>query len=233
MKKISVLVVSVLTMALASCGTQGLGTAGQILGALAGNGTAASGVANAASSGANLVGGLLQTATSGNNLGNLLASVIGLDKVTAANLVGTWKYSRPGCAFTSEQLLAKAGGEMIAANVKEKLQTAYSKVGVKPENTALAFSQDGTFTGLICGKQISGTYVFNEATQAIELKTLLFSLNGFVKQNSDGIAILFESKKIMTLIQTIGAVSGNSTLNSISNVASNYDGVRVGFDLVR
>lgn len=31
--------------------------------------------------------------------------------IKQADLCHTWKYSKPGCAFTSENLLAKAGGE--------------------------------------------------------------------------------------------------------------------------
>ena len=42
---------------------------------------------------------------------NAVKSVIGLDKVKAQHLIGDWKYKGPGCAFTSENLLAKAGGE--------------------------------------------------------------------------------------------------------------------------
>ena len=54
------------------------------------------------------------SAISNGSVVNAITSVIGLDKVSAANLIGSWKYDKPGCAFTSENLLAKAGGEVAA-----------------------------------------------------------------------------------------------------------------------
>ena len=50
---------------------------------------------------------VLGAMTNGTGVVNAISSVIGLDKVKAQNLIATWKYSGPGCAFTSENLLAK------------------------------------------------------------------------------------------------------------------------------
>ena len=66
-------------------------------------------------------GTFLQTVGSGGTLANVFTSVIGLDKVTEKGLVGTWKYEGPGCAFTSENLLAKAGGEVAATKAEQEL----------------------------------------------------------------------------------------------------------------
>lgn len=237
MKKLSVVLVSACTLMLTACG----GNAGALLGALA-QGQGAQGLGNAASSvanaGSNVLGTLISNATSGANLTNILASVIGLDKISQANLIGTWGYLNPGCAFTSQKALANAGGEVVAATCKEKLTTYYNKIGFKSTNTSFAFAQDGTFQAMILGKKLSGTYTFDEATQALNLNLSIlgvqaYTLNGFVKQNSNGIALLFESKKILSILQTIGAMSGNSTVSNITNLTSNYDGVRIGFDLAR
>lgn len=43
--------------------------------------------------------------------------------------------------------------------------------------------------------------------------------------------MLFESKKVLTLFQTMAAVSGNRTAQVVGDISKNYDGVRVGFDL--
>lgn len=144
----------------------------------------------------------------------------------------TWKYKSPGCAFTSENLLAKAGGEIAAKKVEEKLSTYYQKAGFSSSNTYFKFNDDGTFNAKIDGKSWSGTYTFDEKTHAIDLKgRLLLSLNGFATKNSSGISILFESKKLLTIIQTLTALSGNTTLGTIGEISKNYDGIRVGFDL--
>ncbi len=240
MKKISFLVSGVVALLLTGCGTSALGTAAGVLGTLnSTNGTtdattaATSAVKSAASAGSSVVGTLLSNATSGSNLANILTSVIGLDKVTKSSLVGTWKYKEPGCAFTSQSTLAAAGGEVVAATVKQKLESSYSKVGISSSNTSFTFKEDGTFEAKILGKSWTGTYTFDESTQAITLKGLLFSLSGYTKKNSDGIAVLFESKKVLTLVKTLTALSGNSTLSTIGDLSSNYDGVRIGFDLTK
>lgn len=44
-------------------------------------------------------------------------------------------------------------------------------------------------------------------------------------------AYFFESKKLLTLIQTLSAMSGNTTIASIGEISKNYDGVRLGFDM--
>ena len=135
-------------------------------------------------------------------LGNILSSAIGLDKVTQASLIKTWKYEGPGCAFTSENLLAKAGGEIAAGKIEEKLAAQYSKMGFSPANTSIQFKEDGTFTATIKGKNWNGNYTFSEADGQIQLKGMLISMNGYVKRETNGISLLFESKKLLSLIRT-------------------------------
>lgn len=162
---------------------------------------------------------------------NAITSVIGLDKVSAANLIGSWKYDGPGCAFTSENLLAKAGGEVAASQIEEKLQPYYQQVGISSGNTYITFNQDGTFSSKIAGTSYSGTYTFDEASQQIKLKGMLLSINCYAKREMNGISILFEGKKLLTILQTMSALSGRADLQTIGELSKQYDGVRVGFDM--
>ena len=164
---------------------------------------------------------------------NAITSVIGLDKVSAQSLIGSWSYSGPGCAFTSENLLAKAGGEVAAAQIEEKLLPYYQQVDISANNTQITFNQDGTFSSRIAGTNFSGTYTFDEASQQIKLKGMLLSINCYTKRELNGISILFEAKKLLTVLQTMSALSGNANLQTIGELSKNYDGVRVGFDMKR
>ena len=164
---------------------------------------------------------------------NAITSVIGLDKVSTQNLIGTWTYSGPGCAFTSENLLAKAGGEVAAAQIEEKVKPYYDQVGISASNTQITFKQDGSFSAKIAGTNFSGTYTFDEASQQIKLKGLLLSINCYTKREINGISILFEAKKLLTVLQTMSALSGRADLQTISDLSKQYDGVRVGFDMKR
>ena len=187
-----------------------------------------------------LTGGQTSTTsatTTGNAVNTVLQSVLGITgtKVSQQALIGTWKYNQPGCAFTSEKLLAQAGGEIVASNVKNKLQPTYQKVGFSASNTQVTFNQDGTFSAKIAGKSWSGTYKDDTSTCKITMSGLLLNVNCYAKQNVNGIGLLFEGKKLLTLIQTMSALGGtqNATLGTISDVASSYDGLRVGFDMTK
>ena len=176
---------------------------------------------------------VLSAMTDGTGVVNAISSVIGLDKVKAQNLIATWSYSGPGCAFTSENLLAKAGGEVAAVQIEEKLLPYYKQVGISSSNTFITFNEDGTFTSKIAGTPFSGKYTFDEATQKITLKGLLLSVNCYAKKEINGISILFEAKKLLTVLQTMSAMSGNKDLQTIGDLSKNYEGVRVGFDMKR
>lgn len=176
-------------------------------------------------------GQVLSTIGSGGTIGNIFRSVIGMDKVSAQQLIGTWGYAGPGCAFTSENLLAKAGGEVAATRIEQELAPYYTKIGITGANTGITFNNDGTFSAVVAGRKFDGQYVFDEAEAKITLKALLFSINCFAKREVGGISILFESKKLLTVLQTMAALSGNDTAQKISELSKNYDGVRLGFDM--
>ena len=176
---------------------------------------------------------VLGAMTNGTGVVNAITSVIGLDKVKAQNLIATWKYNGPGCAFTSENLLAKAGGEVAAVQIEEKLLPYYQQVGISANNTYITFNEDGTFTSKIAGTPFSGKYTFDEATQKITLKGLLLSMTCYTKKETNGISILFEAKKLLTVLQTMSAMSGSKDLQTLGDLSKNYDGVRVGFDMKR
>ena len=173
------------------------------------------------------------TTNTGNTVNAVLQSVLGMTgtKVSQQTLIGTWKYSQPGCAFTSEKLLAQAGGELVAANVKSKLQPTYQKVGITSSNTQVTFNSDGTFSAKVAGKNWSGRYTFDEAQSKITMSGILINVNCYAKRNADGIGLLFESSKLLSLLQTMSALSGNQTLQTIGELSKSYDGLRMGFDM--
>lgn len=129
--------------------------------------------------------------------------------------------------------MAKAGGDIAANKIESELSTYYTKAGFTSSNTYFKFNTDGTFESKIHGKSWKGTYTFDEKTHAITMKGLLLSISGFATKKTSGVSLLFESKKLLTLVQTLTALSGNSTLSTIGNITKNYDGVRVGFDLAK
>ena len=192
---------------------------------------------------AGVLGGLLgagtttgSSSTGSSIINGILNNGIGSATFSQADLCAhTWKYSKPGCAFTSENLLAKAGGEIAASKIEEDLSKYYSKFGFSKSNTYFTFKTDGTFAAKIDGKSWNGTYTFDEKTHAIQLKGLLLSASGFATRTANGISLLFEQKKLLTLIKTLSKLNltGSTTMSAVSSIVDNYDGVRIGFEMTK
>lgn len=214
--KISKLTVAAIiagSMTMTSCG---IATGGQTLGAAG-----------------DILGSVIGSATNVNTIGNIIGSVLGMDKPSVNDLYGTWSYYEPGIAFTSSNTLARAGGEVAAGSIREKLSGSYSKFGIKGTNTQLQFKNDKTFTGSIAGRSLSGTWTYDESQQKITLKTLLFSIPLYATRTTSGMSFTMESKKLLTALQTVGKLTGNNTIATISELSKNYEGVRIGFGMKR
>ena len=207
MKKRNMIAMAVAAIMMAGCGGMGTGTGAD--------------------------NGILNGVDASSALGNILGSVLGINKVSETTILGTWKYAGPGCAFTSDNLLAKAGGEVAAQKVQAPLQSHCSSLGLNSSNTYITFKEDKTFSGKVDGKTLSGTYTLDVNTGQITLKTLLLTMNGYVNLNTTGMSLLFESQKLLTILQGLGALSGNTTMSAVGELSKNYKGVRIGFDMAR
>lgn len=163
-----------------------------------------------------------------NALGGLLDLVVGSVKLSQTDIIGTWSYVEPACAFTSENLLAKAGGSVAAKTVNEKLLPVYKSLHISSGNTQLTFNENGQFTGKIGGFPMSGTYTFDATNGLVKMKSLT-TFTAHLTRSTHGMNFTFESKKILTLLQTVSALSGNTSLSTIGDISKQFNGVRLGF----
>lgn len=165
-------------------------------------------------------------------LSGVAKAVVGNKATTASSIIGTWTYSGPECQFESENLLAKAGGEMAAKEVEEKMIAVYNKVGMN--NIRYTFNEDGTYSYQMKKRTVTGSYVFDDAAKTItmtgklELKTV-----AYVTVTGNDMSMVFKADKLMSILKTItGAASKvNSTAATINSVAEAYDGLMLGFEL--
>lgn len=191
------------------------------------------GTMGSSSQSGDVLGAVLTDVLQGGTISNVITSVIGAQTVTRANLIGSWRYYGPGCAFTSDKLLAKAGGEVVAAQIKTKALPYYQQIGINSSNTYITFNQDGTFSASFRGTPLSGNWTFDEKTYKVTLQGMLLTINCYAKRNANGVGLLFEAKKLLTLLQTVAAMSGNSNIQSVGEISKSYDGVRLGFDFTK
>ena len=165
-------------------------------------------------------------------LSGVAKAVVGNKATTASSIIGTWTYSGPECQFESENLLAKAGGEMAAKEVEEKMIAVYNKVGMN--NIRYTFNEDGTYSYQMKKRTVTGSYVFDDAAKTITMKGKLgLKTVAYVTVTGNDMSMVFKADKLMSILKTItGAASKvNSTAATINSVAEAYDGLMLGFEL--
>lgn len=221
------------TTTAASTKTSATSTAATTASAAASSSSSSTGSTIAGVLGGLLGGGSSSSSTGSSIVNGILNNVIGSGTFKKEDLCHTWKYCKPGCAFTSENLLAKAGGEVAATKIEEQLAGYYTKFGITSSNTYFTFNTDGSFNAKIDGKSWNGTYTFDEKTHEIHLKGLLLSASGYATKTTTGISLLFDQKKLLNLIKTLSAFKGSSTLSAVGSIANNFDGARVGFEMTK
>ena len=165
-------------------------------------------------------------------LSGVAKAVVGNKATTASSIIGTWTYSGPECQFESENLLAKAGGEVAGKEVGEKMTAVYNKVGM--DNIRYTFNEDGTYSYQMKKRTVTGTYVFDDATKTITMTGKLgLKTVAYVTVTGNDMSMVFKADKLMSILKTItGAASKvNSTAATINSVAGAYDGLMLGFEL--
>lgn len=161
-------------------------------------------------------------------IGDILNNVIGGGTINEQDIVGTWNYREPACAFTSQNLLAQAGGTVASEKVEEKMLPLFGKIGMSSSNTSFTFNEDKTFKATVSGKSFSGTYAYDPSTSKINLKGSLFTAPCYVTKSGNNLNLLFDTSKLLSLFQTVAKYTNNSTLQSISSLSENFDGMRLG-----
>lgn len=169
-------------------------------------------------------------------LGTVANNVLGSGKITIADLEGNWTYVEPAVEFKSDNLLKKAGGSVASTTIVDKLRPYYSTVGL--DNMTLAVDSAATFkmalkkisfSGEITQGENDGEFVFN--FKAIG-KISAGSLNAYISKTATGqIKITFDVSKLISLVNTIASVTGNSSMKSVSSILNSYDGLTAGFVL--
>ena len=166
------------------------------------------------------------------NKGNIEKAVNALTGKNTASMVGTWEFTGSALEFESDNLLQKAGGSLAATAVEKKLDGFLEKVGIEPGQMSFTFNTDSTFQTTIKGKDLKGSYSYDESTQKINLKfSKLIGIRTTVNCTSEQMELLFPSDRILDLITFLASKSSNSTLQSISSLAASYDGMMLGFTL--
>ncbi|MDR0976899.1 MAG: DUF4923 family protein [Prevotellaceae bacterium] len=161
------------------------------------------------------------------NVEKVVGAVTGTTAKT--DMTGTWSYTGAAVEFESDNLLAKAGGTVASSTVESKLNEQLKRVGITAGKLSFTFNADSTFTATLAKRTLSGSYSYDQAEKKVNLKFVkLVGLNATVSSTSSTMDLLFDSDKLLQLITYLSSKSSNSTLQTISSLASNYDGMMLG-----
>ena len=157
-------------------------------------------------------------------------------EATELMLPGTWNYASPALKLVSDNALADAAASALVTGVEQKLEKAYTAIGIKPGACSYTFNADNTFTAVLGKRKLSGTYTYDAATHAIELKytsTLLNlgSMKGYAYLDGNSMELVFDCSKLMTFLTKLG--SKVSMLSGITKLVENYDGMMIGFGFTK
>ena len=213
MRKPIIMAALLSTLLLSSCGTTSLGTQGT--GLLSG--------ANAGTTGG-----------AASALGSVLTNLLGgSSAVTASDLQGTWTYRKADCVFETQNLLLKAGGEMAATKIESQLESQLGKVGITPGACSFTFNSEGTYVATIGQYNLTGNYTLNTKSNTLTMTYLagIGRISPKVVKTGASISLLFEGDKLLSMVQKVGKLTSNSTVNSLSSLINSYDGMLVGMQL--
>ena len=166
-----------------------------------------------------------------------VTAVTGGKKLTVENLAGTWTYVNPGIQLEGDNALKNVAASVAASEMEKKLKEYCAKVGIVEGAFNYTFNSDSTFTNVLKGKTLKGTYSFNPDEKTMELhygkigKSKLTTMTAHVVLSNDELSLLFDADKMLDFLTKLSAVSKNTTLQALNKLASQYDGMMLGFEL--
>lgn len=171
----------------------------------------------------------------GDILGGVLGGLISTDDINPKSMTGVWKYAGPAVCFKSDNFLQKAGGAAAAGVVEGKLEPYYEKFRLT--NLVLTINEDQTFvmqsgklraSGVI-EKAENGDIIFTfQALKSIKLG----SMTAYVTMTGkNSMSLMFDVSKLITIVKTVGSVTGSASIGTMTKLLESYDGICAGFKL--
>ena len=171
------------------------------------------------------LGDILNSST----VNKVVSAIAGTDaSLTVADLAGT--------GFESSDFLKSAGGEVVAASLKTKLATYYTKAGITPSRVSFVFA-DTTFVMKYGNAKLNGHIVKDEESgrfvTAVGGYIPIMVMDAVINKNGNTLEMLFDVDRFVKVLTTIASKSQSSTLKSVGGLLDEYEGVLMGFELVK
>lgn len=161
---------------------------------------------------------------------DIVGNLLGSNKITQSNLVGTWSYTQPCIAFETENALNKIGGSVASAKIEEKLKTGLSTAGIKEGQLTLTFKSDKTFSITAGKRTVSGTYEIDGSDVVLNFKSPAKSIKTNAKISLGTLQLAMKADKMLEIVNVIAtkASAYSTQMGTVSSLLSNYKGMYLG-----
>jgi len=167
-----------------------------------------------------------------------VTAVTGGKKLTVENLSGTWTYVNPAIQLEGDNALKNVAASVASSEMEKKLKEYCAKVGIVEGVFNYVFNSDSTFTSALKRGSLKGTYSVSPEDKTVTLrytvgnkKLTVSTLTAHVVLSGNELTLLFNADKLLKFLSTVSSISSNTTLKAINKLASEYDGMMLGFDL--
>ena len=178
----------------------------------------------------------------GFDLKGMLGSLVSSDKITVDKMGGNWAYTAPAVSFKSSNVLKKAGGAAASSTVEGKLAPYFKKARLD-KLTVTVNAADSTFAMSLGKTTLKGTIQAVTDTDSDANFIFNFKVGGKIPAGkidtyvtmtgNDTMSLMFDVSKLVTIIEKVSSVTGNSTIASVTKLLKGYDGICAGFKLKR
>ena len=170
---------------------------------------------------------------------DIAGSVVEQLDVLPKNIEGTWEYAGTTVKFTGDNILTTAASQIASGQIATRLDEYLQIVGIREGAFSYTFNADSTFTTSFNKMDFPGRYTFSEEANTIELdygkneKLRGITLKTQVSVSLTSMELLFNADKLLDFINKISSSAGNSKLSMLNALTSQYDGLKIGFELTR
>ncbi len=180
----------------------------------------------------NTAGSLLGNSNLGNVagdvVGDIVSNLLGTNKLTEDNLVGTWTYSEPCAVMESEDVLGKLGGSLITSKIEEEEAKLLNKVGFTAGKVVLTLNKDKSGTITVGNRAINLTWAVSESNLHLTILRQTIKVNA----NMDGgnLQLAMNADKLLQLLNAVTSKAGSlsSSFGTISKLLNQYEGLYLG-----
>ena len=174
----------------------------------------------------NKVNDTTKTSTTNSNSGSILSSIANAitgNCVSAKDkIVGTWVYQGPAVVMKGDNALKNIGGKIASSKMESTLKTKLEAYGFKAGDVTMTFDDKGNFTQVLSKQTVKGTYTIDDEKIA-----------GTTQLDGNDLIIVMDASKLLTLANTLGKLSTNSTVKTAASLISSMDGLECGLRLTK